>query len=329
MTWMSVRGRKRGPGLLQAAMLTRTQTMDPIDPDAAWQVNDMLNGCHGNKCLEFYACIFCFDFFPLPLLLHFFHGWRDLTNGVLTLNSALDGAARGAPFFSIAPPDIVAQLNVNASESISLAQLELRRRWDCVNRQQCISFKRKGVFSANDLITNSPAHFVEPHTLWIAVDLCHKQLGYCMQHTVHKAFGILLYIPSTYSIFLLNTSDSARVYLLVPAWVNSHNLTDIFMIKRPSAGSTLSFILTIEDLFSILLKSHATVIVYEIALLILFFCRWYYFLTLLSYDKKSGLMLGYCLFPLFLCLHGTWNTLLLIHHTLPLKVLSTIEYTQE
>lgn len=142
MTWMSVRGRKRGPGLFQATMLTRTQTMDPIGPDAAWQVNDMLNGCHGNKCVEFYACIFCFDFFPLPPVL-FFHGWGDLTNGVLTLNSALDGAAQGAPF-STAPPDIVAQLNVNASESISLAQPELGRRWVCVNRQQCISSKRKG-----------------------------------------------------------------------------------------------------------------------------------------------------------------------------------------
>lgn len=50
-----------------------------------------------------------------------------MTNGVLTLNSELDGAAQGAPF-STASPDIVAQLNVNASKSISLAQLELGRR---------------------------------------------------------------------------------------------------------------------------------------------------------------------------------------------------------
>lgn len=91
----------------------------------------------------------------------------------------------GEPPFSTAPPDIVAQLNVNASESISLAQLELGRRRVCVNRQQCISSKRKGVSSANDLMTNSPAHFVGPHTLWIAVDLCHKQLGYCMHHKQH------------------------------------------------------------------------------------------------------------------------------------------------
>lgn len=35
MTWMSVRGRKRGPSLFQATMLTRTQTKDPIGPDAA------------------------------------------------------------------------------------------------------------------------------------------------------------------------------------------------------------------------------------------------------------------------------------------------------
>lgn len=58
----------------------------------------------------------------------FFHGWGDLTNGVLTLNSVLDGELHREPPFSTAPTDIVAQLNVNASESISLAQLELRRR---------------------------------------------------------------------------------------------------------------------------------------------------------------------------------------------------------
>lgn len=58
----------------------------------------------------------------------FFHGWGDLTNGVLTLNSVLDGELHREPPFSTAPADIVAQLNVNASESISLAQLELRRR---------------------------------------------------------------------------------------------------------------------------------------------------------------------------------------------------------
>lgn len=70
----------------------------------------------------------------------------------------------GEPPSSTAPPDIVAQLNVNASESISLAQLELGRRWVCVNREQCMGSKRKGVFSANDLMTNSPDHFVGPHT---------------------------------------------------------------------------------------------------------------------------------------------------------------------
>lgn len=34
---MSVRGRgrERGPGLFQATMLTRTQTKDPVGPDAA------------------------------------------------------------------------------------------------------------------------------------------------------------------------------------------------------------------------------------------------------------------------------------------------------
>lgn len=164
MTWMSFRGRKRGPGLFQATMLTRTQTMDPIGPDAAWQVNDMLNGCHGNKCVEFYACIFCFAH-PPSTPQSFFHGWGDLTNGVLTLNSVLDGELHREPPFSTAPADIVAQLNVNASESISLAQLELRRRWVCMNGQQCISSKTKGVFNANDLITNSTAHFVGPETL--------------------------------------------------------------------------------------------------------------------------------------------------------------------
>lgn len=57
-----------------------------------------------------------------------FHDWGDLTNGVVTLNSRLDGELHGeSPSFSTAPPDILPQLNVNASESISLAQLELRR----------------------------------------------------------------------------------------------------------------------------------------------------------------------------------------------------------
>lgn len=105
-------------------------------------------------------------FYPPPSTPQsFFHGWGDLTNGVLTLNSVLDGELHREPPFSTAPPDIVAQLNVNASESISLAQLELRRRWVCMNRQQCISSKTKGVFNANDLITNSTAHFVGPETL--------------------------------------------------------------------------------------------------------------------------------------------------------------------
>lgn len=75
-----------------------------------------------------------FWFFPFPpppspssSFLFFFHGWGDLTNGVLTLNSALDGCCTGSLFFFFQQlqPDIVAQLNVNASESISLAQLEL------------------------------------------------------------------------------------------------------------------------------------------------------------------------------------------------------------
>lgn len=44
---------------------------------------------------------------------------------------------RGEPSLSTAPPDIRAQLNVNALESISLAQLELRgemslREWTAV-----------------------------------------------------------------------------------------------------------------------------------------------------------------------------------------------------
>lgn len=94
-----------------------------------------------------------------------------------------------------------------------------------MNRQQCISFKSKGVSSANDLITNSPAHFVEPHTLWIAVDLCHKQLGYCMQHKQHWWDFVI------HSISIQYFPDSAGVYLLTPAWVDSHNVTGIFMIK--------------------------------------------------------------------------------------------------
>ena len=154
-------------------MLTRTQTMDPIDPDAAWQVNDMLNGCHGNKCLEFYACIFRFDFFPPSSPPSFFMAEEIWLMVCWLWTVRWMGLHREPPFFSAAPPDIVAQLNVNASESISAAQPELRRRWGCVNRERCISSERKGVSTANDLITNSPAHFVEPHPLWIAVDFCH------------------------------------------------------------------------------------------------------------------------------------------------------------
>lgn len=67
------------------------------------------------------------------------------------------------------PPDIVARLNVNASEGISLAQPGLTRRWVRVNGQRCMGSKLKGVSSANDLMTSALAHSVGAPTEPIAL----------------------------------------------------------------------------------------------------------------------------------------------------------------
>lgn len=138
------------------------------------------------------------------------------------------GAAQGATF-STAPPDIVAQLNVNASESISLAQLDLWRRWVCVNRQHCISSERKGVSRANDLITNSPAHFVEPHTLGIAVEFCHTQLGYCMHQKQH-CWDFISSIH-LHCIYIQCLAVTVQVLTFQSTHVNSHHLACMFVIK--------------------------------------------------------------------------------------------------
>lgn len=143
----------------------------------------------GTNVLNF---MHAYSVLPLHPPSFFFYAWEDLTNGVLTLNSVLDGELHGEPPFSTHPPDIVAQLNVNASESISLAQPELRRRWVCVSKKQCISSKRKGVFNANDLITNSPAHYVGPKTLRMAVDLFFSTINTCNTTcSINNTFGIL------------------------------------------------------------------------------------------------------------------------------------------
>lgn len=88
-------------------------------------------------------------------------------------------------------------------------------------------------------MTNSPAHFVEPHTLWTTVDFCHRQLGYCTHHKQHC--WDVGYIPSICSNLLFNSSDSAGV--------NFSANTYMFVIKWYCAGSSVLYIKQIRHCF--------------------------------------------------------------------------------